>query len=103
MGLKQRYDVYELKQDGYDAFNTPLYKEELFKTLEMIIVPKDFKIVKDGIQYVESKYLGLTVDKSLKKGMKIRAKKGDEEYEIENVNNIARLAQITLKVVEVDG
>ncbi len=103
MSLKQRYDVYELKQDGYDSFNTPLYKEELFKTLEMIIVPKDFKIVKDGIQYVESKYLGLTVDKSLKKGMKIRAKKGAEEYEIENVNNIARLAQITLKVVEVDG
>lgn len=103
MGLKQRYDVYQLENDGYDPFNTPLYKEELFKTIEMIIVPKDFKSIKDGIQYVESKHLGLTVDKSLKKGMKIKSKNGEDEFEAESVNNIARLAQITLKKVEYDG
>lgn len=100
MGLKQRYDVYYLKQHGYDSFNAPLFIEELSHSLEMIIVPKDYKIVIDGAYYVESKHLGLTVDKTLKKGMKIKSKNGGEVYGIENVNNIARLAQIKLKGVD---
>lgn len=103
MGLKQRYDVYQQELIGYDSFNTPLYGETIFKKIEMIIVPKDFKVIKEGIQYVESKHLGLTVDKSLRKGMIIKSKNGEEEFVVENVNNIARLAQITLRMVTIDG
>lgn len=103
MGLKQRYEVIERVHIGHDTFNTPLYEDKVIKTIEMIIVPKEFKTVTEGLLSTETKYLGLTTDKTFKKGMKVQSKTGAEVYSVENVNNIARLAQITMKRIEYDG
>ncbi|CUN12425.1 hypothetical protein [Turicibacter sanguinis] len=94
--------MYQLELVGYDNFNTQIYEEVLFKKLEMIIVPKDLKVIKDGVQYIESKHFGLTVDKTIKKGMVIKGKGEEEKFIVENVNNIARLSQITLRMVMID-
>ncbi len=49
MGLKQRYDVIQSTLSGYDSFNCPIYEDKVLRTIEMIVVPKDFKSVKDGL------------------------------------------------------
>ncbi len=100
MGLKQRYDVIQSSLSGYDSLNCPIYADKVIRTIEMIVVPKEFKSVKDGLLTIETKHLGLTTDKDLKRGMKIRALSGGDEYIVEHPNNIARLAQITMRRVE---
>ena len=100
MGLKQRYDVIQSSLSGYDSLNCPIYADKVIRTIEMIVVPKEFKSVKDGLLTIETKHLGLTTDKDLKRGMKIRTLSGGDEYIVEHPNNIARLAQITMRRVE---
>lgn len=98
--LKQTCEIYRSELVGYDELNTPKYEAVFFKKLKMVIVPKEIKNIKDGTQYNELKYLGLTSFKGVKKGMIVKGK--GKEFTIEEVDNNTRLARITMKEVEYD-
>ena len=98
--LKKKYEVFEVLEVGYDAYNMPLTELKKLKEIDMIVVIKSFNNLVDGLSYTTIQNLGLTIDKTMKKGMIVRAKDDGSEYEVDFVNNVARLAQLTLLEVK---
>ena len=98
--LKQKYEVFEVLEVGYDSYNMPLTELRKLKEIDMIVVIKSFNNLVDGLSYTTIQNLGLTIDKTMKKGMIVRAKDDGSEYEVDFVNNVARLAQLTLLEVK---
>lgn len=98
--LKKKYEVFEVLEVGYDSYNMPLTELRKLKEIDMIVVIKSFNNLVDGLSYTTIQNLGLTIDKTMKKGMIVRAKDGGSEYEVDFVNNVARLAQLTLLEVK---
>ncbi len=94
--LKKKYEVFEVLEVGYDSYNMPLTELKKLKEIDMIVVIKSFNNLVDGLSYTTIQNLGLTIDKTMKKGMIVRAKDDGSEYEVDFVNNVARLAQLTL-------
>ena len=93
--LKKKYEVFEVLEVGYDSYNMPLTELRKLKEIDMIVVIKSFNNLVDGLSYTTIQNLGLTIDKTMKKGMIVRAKDDGSEYEVDFVNNVARLAQLT--------
>ena len=98
--LKKKYEVFEVLEVGYDSYNMPLTELRKLKEIDMIVVIKSFNNLVDGLSYTTIQNLGLTIDKTMKKGMLVRAKDDGSEYEVDFVNNVARLAQLTLLEVK---
>ena len=98
--LKKKYEVFEVLEVGYDSYNMPLTELKKIKEIDMIVVIKSFNNLVDGLTYTTIQNLGLTIDKTMKKGMVVRAKDDGSEYEVDFVNNVARLAQLTLLEVK---
>lgn len=98
--LKKKYEVFEVLEVGYDSYNMPLTELKKLKEIDMIVVIKSFNNLVDGLSYTTIQNLGLTIDKTMKKGMVVRAKDDGSEYEVDFVNNVARLAQLTLLEVK---
>lgn len=98
--LKKKYEVFEVLEVGYDPYNMPLTELRKLKEIDMIVVIKSFNNLVDGLSYTTIQNLGLTIDKTMKKGMVVRAKDDGSEYEVDFVNNVARLAQLTLLEVK---
>ena len=98
--LKKKYEVFEVLEVGYDSYNMPLTELRKLKEIDMIVVIKSFNNLVDGLSYTTIQNLGLTIDKTMKKGMIVRAKDDVSEYEVDFVNNVARLAQLTLLEVK---
>ena len=98
--LKKKYEVFEVLEVGYDLYNMPLTELKKLKEIDMIVVIKSFNNLVDGLSYTTIQNLGLTIDKTMKKGMIVRAKDDGSEYEVDFVNNVARLAQLTLLEVK---
>lgn len=98
--LKKKYEVFEVLEVGYDSYNMPLTELRKLKEIDMIVVIKSFNNLVDGLSYTTIQNLGLTIDKTMKKGMVVRAKDDGSEYEVDFVNNVARLAQLTLLEVK---
>lgn len=98
--LKKKYEVFEVLEVGYDSYNMPLTELKKLKEIDMIVVIKSFNNLVDGLSYTTIQNLGLTIDKTMKKGMIVRAKDDGSEYEVDFVNNVARLAQLTLLEVK---
>ena len=98
--LKKKYEVFEVLEVGYDSYNMPLTELRKLKEIDMIVVIKSFNNLVDGLSYTTIQNLGLTIDKTMKKGMIVRAKDDGSEYEVDFVNNVARLAQFTLLEVK---
>lgn len=98
--LKKKYEVFEVLEVGYDSYNMPLTELKKIKEIDMIVVIKSFNNLVDGLSYTTIQNLGLTIDKTMKKGMVVRAKDDGSEYEVDFVNNVARLAQLTLLEVK---
>ena len=98
--LKKKYEVFEVLEVGYDSYNMPLTELRKLKEIDMIVVIKSFNNLADGLSYTTIQNLGLTIDKTMKKGMIVRAKDDGSEYEVDFVNNVARLAQLTLLEVK---
>ena len=98
--LKKKYEVFEVREVGYDSYNMPLTELRKLKEIDMIVVIKSFNNLVDGLSYTTIQNLGLTIDKTMKKGMIVRAKDDGSEYEVDFVNNVARLAQLTLLEVK---
>ncbi len=98
--LKKKYEVFEVLEVGYDSYNMPLTELRKLKEIDMIVVIKSFNNLVDGLSYTTIQNLGLTIDKTMKKGMIVRAKDDGSEYEVDFVNNVARLAQLTLLEVK---
>ena len=98
--LKKKYEVFEVMEVGYDSYNMPLTELRKLKEIDMIVVIKSFNNLVDGLSYTTIQNLGLTIDKTMKKGMIVRAKDDGSEYEVDFVNNVARLAQLTLLEVK---
>ena len=97
---KKKYEVFEVLEVGYDSYNMPLTELKKLKEIDMIVVIKSFNNLVDGLSYTTIQNLGLTIDKTMKKGMIVRAKDDGSEYEVDFVNNVARLAQLTLLEVK---
>lgn len=98
--LKKKYEVFEVLEVGYDSYNMPLTELKKLKEIDMIVVIKSFNNLVDGLSYTTIQNLGLTIDKTMKKGMIVKAKDDGSEYEVDFVNNVARLAQLTLLEVK---
>ena len=98
--LKKKYEVFEVLEVGYDSYNMPLTELRKLKEIDMIVVIKSFNNLVDGLSYTTIQNLGLTIDKTMKKGMIVRAKDDGSEYEVDFVNNVARLAQRTVLEVK---
>ena len=98
--LKKKYEVFEVLEVGYDSYNMPLTELKKLKEIDMIVVIKSFNNLVDGLSYTTIQNLGLTIDKTMKKGMVVKAKDDGSEYEVDFVNNVARLAQLTLLEVK---
>ena len=98
--LKKKYEVFEVLEVGYDSYHMPLTELRKLKEIDMIVVIKSFNNLVDGLSYTTIQNLGLTIDKTMKKGMIVRAKDDGSEYEVDFVNNVARLAQLTLLEVK---
>ena len=98
--LKKKYEVFEVLEVGYDSYNMPLTELRKLKEIDMIVVIKSFNNLVDGLSYTTIQNLGLTIDKTMKKGMIVRAIDDGSEYEVDFVNNVARLAQLTLLEVK---
>ena len=98
--LKKKYEVFEVLEVGYDSYNMPLTELRKLKEIDMIVVIKSFNNLVDGLSYTTIQNLGLTIDKTMKKGTIVRAKDDGSEYEVDFVNNVARLAQLTLLEVK---
>ena len=98
--LKKKYEVFEVLEVGYDSYNMPLTELRKLKEIDMIVVIKSFNNLVDGLSYTTIQNLGLTMDKTMIKGMVVRAKDDGSEYEVDFVNNVARLAQLTLLEVK---
>ena len=98
--LKKKYEVFEVLEVGYDSYNMPLTELKKLKEIDLIVVIKSFNYLVDGLSYTTIQNLGLTIDNTLKKGMIVRAKDDGSEYEVDIVNNVARLAQLTLLEVK---
>ena len=98
--LKKKYEVFEVLEVGHDSYNMPLTELRKLKEIDMIVVIKSFNNLVDGLSYTTIQNLGLTIDKTMKKGMVVRAKDDGSEYEVDFVNNVARLAQLTLLEVK---
>lgn len=98
--LKKKYEVFEVLEVGYDSYNMPLTELRKLKEIDMIVVIKSFNNLVDGLSYTTIQNLGLTIDKTMKKGMIVKAKDDGSEYEVDFVNNVARLAQLTLLEVK---
>lgn len=93
--LKKSYKLQELKTE-YDEFGQLKKFYETLREIEVIVVIKSNKVIENGTEYTLVENLGLTTDKDVKKGMKLISVDDETEYEVNFVNNIARLAQLDL-------
>lgn len=93
--LKKSYKLQELKTE-YDELGQLKKFYETLREIEVIVVIKSNKVIENGTEYTLVENLGLTTDKDVKKGMKLISVDDETEYEVNFVNNIARLAQLDL-------
>ena len=93
--LKKPFELYELKT-VYDELGQAKKSYEKLREIEVIVVIKSNKVIDNGTEYTLVTNLGLTTDKEISKGMKLISIEDKTEYEVNFVNNIARLAQLDL-------
>lgn len=81
----------------YDEFGQAKKTYEPIREIEVIVVIKSNKIMGlDGTEYTLVENLGLTTDKEVRKGMRLFNSEDGTIYQVNFVNNIARLAQLEL-------
>ena len=94
--LKKSYILQDVVIN-YDDFGQEKKIYETLIEIEVIVVIKSNKIIGlDGTEYTLVENLGLTTDKEVKKGMRLINNEDSTVYEVNFVNNIARLAQLEL-------
>lgn len=94
--LKKSYLLQDVLVE-YDEFGQQKKTYEPLREIEVIVVIKNNKIMGlDGTEYTLVENLGLTTDKEVRKGMRLVNSEDGTTYQVNFVNNIARLAQLEL-------
>ena len=86
------------KKEGQDEWGAPTQEEVLVSTIQCAINHAQGTNISKDINYSEITHIGLTSDKSLKKGQVLKT--STSTYVIDKPpNNITRLTQLYLKEV----